>query len=290
VLAAVDLRNTRGAAVLGCRISGVDVSLGRRGDAIRVWESDDVVIAGNRVDTMRDVIVWYSDGVTIAGNSVSESRYGTHLMYAHGVKIAGNRYAHDVVGVFTMYSRGVAVIGNTVADSDGPAGMGLGFKEADEVEVARNRIGSSTTGIFVDTSPLRPDGYARFEANLVAYNGVGARLHGPAGDNLVFRGNSFWENDAAAAVDGGGGVGEARFEGNGWTEYAGYDLDEDGVGDVPFELRRASTDLRKRDPSVAFFSGTLAMDLLDAIASAFPLFAARVTLRDPAPRFDPAPP
>jgi nitrous oxidase accessory protein len=232
---------------------------------------------------VRDLVIWYSDRNLVAGNRVTGARYGTHLMHTAGNVIAGNLYAGDVVGIFTMYSSSVALVGNTVTGSLGAAGVGLGFKESDLVVVAGNRLVANTTGMYVDTTPHRRDGAAWIASNLVAANEVGFRFHGPQ-TGAVLEHNGFLGNVRAVAVDGGGDAAGSSFRSNAWSEYAGYDLDGDGSGDLPFVLRSATGALRDRRPDLAFFTGTPAAALLDVLATAFPMFAPKPLLTDPVPR------
>ena len=77
------------------------------------------------------------------------------------------------------------------------------------------------------------------------------------------------------------------FEDNHWAAYAGYDLDADGVGDVAFQLKRASSDLHDAHPTLRYFQATAALGLYDALSFAMPYFGARVVLQDPRPAMRP---
>ena len=49
------------------------------------------------------------------------------------------------------------------------------------------------------------------------------------------------------------------WEGNDFDDYAGYDLDRDGYGDLPYELRSLSGALVSQHPALAFFRGAPAL-------------------------------
>lgn len=282
-LIGIDLRQVQGATVRDCHVAGrTDLPLGQRGDGIRLWESRDNLVQGNRLEDVRDLVVWYSDGNRFVGNEVTRARYGTHFMHADDNVVSGSVFRDDVVGVFVMYSRGVELDGNLVTGGKGAAGVGLGFKESEGVIARGNRLVGNTTGIYLDTTPQQVGGLARFEGNLVAYNDVGLRIHGSQ-VGAQFVGNSFHENLAQVAVDGRGNALGSRFTGNAWSDYAGYDLDRDGYGDLPHELRRLSDTLRDRRPAIAFFAGTPAAGLLDLLGAAFPMFGPAPLARDERP-------
>jgi nitrous oxidase accessory protein len=88
-------------------------------------------------------------------------------------------------------------------------------------------------------------------------------------------------------VEGGGNALDVRWEGNAFDDYAGYDMNGDGQGDIPYELRRLSSQLRGTYPTLQFFRGTVALEFLDAVSSLFPLVQPRLTLVDPHPAMRP---
>ena len=265
-----------------------DQALGMRGDGIRLWEVRGSLIASNRVTDSRDVVVWYAPGNRIVGNRVERGRYGTHFMYSHDNEIADNVYVENVVGIFAMYSRDLAIRDNVIARSGGAAGVGLGAKESSGLEVVGNWFVANTVGAYLDTSPLDPALRNRFEDNVFRFAEAGVVFHGVAAGNR-FEANSFRDNRAAVRVEGRGDARDATWRGNHYGDYAGYDLDGDGVGDLPYELRSLSSTLESRRPALAFFRGTVAMGLVDLAGLALPLFRPTTLLVDPRPRMHPPP-
>ena len=278
------IERATGATVRGNHVLG-DASqpLGLRGDGIRLWETYDSTVEDNWLEDSRDVVLWYASRNRVAGNRIEHGRYGAHLMYSHGNQIVGNRFVGNVTGLFVMYSRDVEIRGNVFADSGGAAGMGLGFKESGNVRVVRNLFAHNTIGVYVDTSPLWPDDRNRFEGNVFRLNGVAVSFLGRAAGN-AFEGNGFRDNQLQVQVDGRGDARQAVWRNNEFDDYAGYDLDGDGTGDVPYELRSLASDLVAESSALAFFRGTPAFALVEAIGRIVPLFEPRLVLSDPEPR------
>lgn len=271
----------------GNRIVGNPASpLGMRGDGVRIWEVRESRIEENHLEDSRDMVVWYASGNRIAGNTVLGGRYGTHLMYSHDNQLEGNRYDGNVVGVFLMYSRNVELKGNQLLRSSGAAGMGLGLKESGNIRVEENLFAGNQVCAYVDTSPLSLDEVNVFEDNWFRSCGTGVVFHGGAERNL-FSGNSFRYNAAHVQVEGRGDAQQASWRGNDFDDYAGYDLDGDGVGDVPYELRSLSGDLTGRHPTLAFFRGAPAMTLVELVGRVVPLFRPTTVLVDAEPRMRP---
>jgi nitrous oxidase accessory protein len=288
----VELRNTMfgilveratNVALRGNRVSGdLQRPRGLRGDGIRLWETYDSLVEENWIDQSRDVVLWYSSRNQLVRNHIAGGRYGMHLMYSHDNRIEGNSFVGNAVGLFVMYSRRVDVRGNVFADSASAAGMGLGLKESGDVRVIGNLFANDSIGAYVDTSPLWPDDRNRFEANVFRLNGVAVSFHGRAAGN-EFTGNGFRDNQLQVQVDGRGDARQAVWRANEFDDYAGYDLDRDGSGDVAYELRSLTSDLIAEHPSLAFYRGTPALALVEAIGRLVPIFEPRLVLSDPAP-------
>jgi nitrous oxidase accessory protein len=256
---------------------------GLRGDGIRLWEVRDSLVADNRLAHGRDLVAWYAPGNRFEGNQVEGGRYGIHFMYSHDNRVERNRFADDVVGLFVMYSHRLVIEDNQLLRSGGAAGIGLGLKDAGEIHVLRNSFVANTTGVFIDTSSGFPDEHNRFEGNEFRFHDRAVLFHGPS-DRNAFSGNRFRDNRVDVEVDGRADARAADWTGNEWDAYVGYDLDGDGVGDVPHEPRSLAADWIARIPALAFFRGTAALGAVEWLGRALPLFASAPLLVDPAPR------
>ena len=268
-------------------IHGLALPLGRRGDAIRVWESDGVRIEDNVVVGARDVVVWYSTDVTVAGNRVEHGRYGLHFMYADRAHVERNRLQDNSVGVYLMYSRDMRLADNTVARNRGPSGFGLGLKDVDRLSVVGNRFLGNRVGMYVDNSPADARVHHSFERNVIAYNDVGIEFL-PAVKRNAFADNTFFENLEQVSV-----LGAGTFEGNDftpsgrgnfWSDYTGYDLDGDGFGDVPYRAQSLFENLLDRQKNLRLFLFSPAQQTIELAARALPVFRPRPKLEDSAPR------
>lgn len=256
-----------------------------RGDAIKLWEASDSRVQGCVVDNGRDVVVWYSRRVQLLDNWVEHSRYGAHFMYAHDSLVKNSRFFHNVVGVFVMYSQGLRVENSVFAGARGAAGMGVGFKESDGVTLVDNFVIANTKGVYLDRTPRAPERPVRFERNVFALNETALSFHSSE-RGVAFHGNDFRRNHLAVEVEGGGDATGVEFSRNYWSDYVGYDLNRDRVGDVAYEVKRLASELSDTHPSVRLLDGTLAMGLIDVMARAVPVFSTERLLSDPQPKMD----
>jgi nitrous oxidase accessory protein len=286
-----NLRQAPDARIERNTIVGKPVPAGVRGDAIKVWYSHNVLIAGNRAEAGRDILVWYSDNAIVRDNSVVRGRYGLHIMNSNDNLIERNRLEDNSVGIYLMYGRNILVRANLLRGSRGPSGQGLGLKEVDAVDVEQNIIVDNRVGIYIDNSPLSQGVFNHFRGNLLAYNDSAIGLL-PSDRNSVFNRNNLIDNLDQVTVLGGGRLGANQWSeagaGNFWSDYVGYDANEDGIGDIPFRDEQLSEQLMDTAPILRLFRFSVASVAVDFAARTFPLFRTEPTLTDPAPLTAPA--
>jgi len=286
VLFGILLVASRDSVVAGNVVGAKDLEPGRRGDGIRLWESDRSVVRDNIVEKGRDLLFWFSTDIEITGNRVREGRYGLHFMYADSVLVADNRLEDNSVGAYLMYSTDLVFRDNVVAGNHGPSGYGLGLKDVDGVEATGNRFVANRVGVYFDGSPFTPGVVHHFSDNLIAYNDT-ALLFLPNVDGNVLTGNAFVDNREHVSVAGSGRLqGNTWSEdgsGNHWSDYAGYDADGDGVGDVPYRIDDLFGDTSGRHPELLLLAGSPAARVVDAAAEAFPAMRPEPRVVDDAP-------
>lgn len=261
---------------------GRDVAIGMRGDTMRLWETRDSVMSGNTVEDGRDVVIWYSSGNTITNNRVNGGRYGLHFMYSHNNLVRGNELTNGTVGVFIMYSHNLHLTDNVIANAAGAAGMAIGVKDAGNIYITGNRLIHDTIGVYLDSSPMQQGDRVEIESNVFRLDDTAIVFHSSA-HGVAVTGNDLADNGTQVRVDGGGDATAVDWRANYFDDYTGYDFDEDGFGDVPYELRSLSNQITSQNPSLALFHGTPALALVDAAAHLDPLYQPAAVLADPTP-------
>ncbi len=286
VLFGMFLRTSPGAQVIDNIVGAKALEPGRRGDGIRLWESPDSLVQGNTVIGGRDTVLWFSNGVRVLDNHVAEGRYGLHFMYSDDVVVERNRLERNSVGMFLMYSKDLVLRDNVLAENNGPSGYGAGLKDVDGVVATGNRFIGNRAGLYLDNSPWSYDRHQTFENNLFAYNDVGV-LFQPSVKRNHFTGNAFVDNGEQVGITGTG-----QFSGNTWTtagvgnywsDFAGYDANGDGIGDVSYLLDDLYSELTDDHPALQFFAETPAARAVDLAARMFPVFRPRPKVEDTAP-------
>ncbi len=246
------------------------------GNAIQLWYSKYIKVIDNKVKNHRDgIYLEFVDKSDITGN-VSEDnlRYGLHFMFSNENNYLNNVFKNNGAGVAVMFSREINMIGNIFEDNWGTASYGLLLKEIYDGEISDN--------IFEDnTIALYGEGAVRLKItnNDFINNGWALKILGSSMDN-IFTQNNFIANTFDLSTSSKRNYNKYYL--NYWSEYTGYDLDRDGVGDVPFRpVKLFSYLVTKVDPSIILLRSTF-IDILNFAEKVTPLFTPE-TLMDESP-------
>lgn len=291
VLFGIYINAAPGTTVRGNEITGQDLDIARRGDLIRLWDSNDVLIEGNTTHRGRDVVLWYSERLTLRNNDFSDGRYGLHFMYCDDALIEGNRLTRNSVGAYLMYGRRMTLRDNLIAFNRGPSGYGIGLKDMDDSVITGNRFLDNRVGAFVDGSPREMDSIGIIEGNLFAFNDIGMEMLPSVRHNQLSN-NSYIENEQQIVIAGGGSLGENEWtvagRGNYWSDYAGYDSDGDGLGEIAYSNQRLLDSLIGRLPQLRLFLYSPVVNAVEFASRAFPLVRPQPILTDERPLTQPA--
>jgi nitrous oxidase accessory protein len=226
------------------------LELGERGSGIHIWNSRDNVIRTNNITLLRDGMYFQNAyHTTITGNRVSELRYGIHYMFSDDNKFEDNLFYNNVAGAAIMYSHRIELRRNGFLHNRGFSSFGILFQDSDDCLVEDNLIVDNVVGIFMEA--LRRSVFRR---NLIAENDTAIQIFSSAEENLIER-NNFSDNLSPIQV-----IGKRTTtlwsqpgSGNYWSDYAGYDLDADGIGDVPFKIENVFEHLEGNYPRLRLY-------------------------------------
>lgn len=292
ILFGIDLRESPRSRVIGNRIGGKALDIARRGDGLRLWRSNGVLIENNVIHDGRDSILWYSTGVTVRHNRGVDCRYGLHLMFSDDVTIENNEFARNSVGIYLMYATGITIRDNTLAQNRGPSGYGIGLKETDRFTVENNLLVGNRSAVYLDGSPFTSAQPGLFHGNTFAYNDVGCTILPSARGNEFFE-NNFIDNVDQVVVAARGPLVGNRFwkgeRGNFWSDYSGYDQNGDGVGDFVHESQTVFENLIDTQPSLRLFLFSPAQQAIEFVGRALPSVRPEAKFTDEVPLMLPVP-
>ena len=258
------LDRANGCQVTGNRIQGTGAQESVNGNGIHLWSSRGVTIENNHVLGHRDGIYFeFVHDARIVGNrSERNIRYGLHFMYSDDCTYERNQFIANASGVAVMYTRRVTMIENRFEENWGPAAYGLLLKEIGESRLERNVFRHNTTGLLAD-------GADRLVAhgNTFRDNGWAVKLEAST-TGAFFSRNEFLGNSFDVATN--SREHTTKIEGNYWDDYRGYDLNRDGVGDVPFHPVRLFSMVVERHEPALILMRSLFTGLLDAAERVLP--------------------
>lgn len=263
-------------------IRGTPVGEQENGNGIHAWSCERLVFAANTVDRHRDGI--YLEFVTdshIERNHVAGNlRYGLHFMSAHRNVYRENHFIRNGAGVAVMYSREVTMESNRFSDSWGSAAYGLLLKDLTDSRIRGNVFERNSIAVTIQSSTRMV-----FEGNQLRANGWALQVESSSTDN-VYSKNNFVGN--AFDVTTNGELELNRFEGNYWDRAELYDLDRDGVGDVPHRPLSLFARLVDRVPAALLLLRSPLVHFLDRAERIFPTLTPDKLL-DPRPVMKPHP-
>ncbi|WP_457597688.1 nitrous oxide reductase family maturation protein NosD [Hydrogenimonas sp.] len=277
----IDLEQVHESAITRNWIRSKPFSLGLRGDAIRLWYSNDNNISGNVITHSRDMVVWYSHGNVIAHNHGDHSRYSLHFMYAGKNHVLYNDYDHNSVGIFFMYSQDTIAIGNVIRNSLGTTGMGIGLKDASNFTLEGNTVIYCARGLYIDRSPFQPDMNNTIRRNRILYNAEGIHFHSLSVNNIIeeniFKGNIDNVVDEEPLLR---HSLQNHWDRNYWDDYEGFDRNGDGIGDTPYNLYYYADRMWLLNPNVKFFYASPVISIMNFLAKLAPLSEPMKLLED----------
>jgi len=245
------------------------LGVGERGSCIHIYNSSENTITGNTISETRDgMYLQYASHSTIRGNRVSDVRYGLHYMYSDDNTFEDNSFSRNIAGAAIMYSQRITFRHNRFVHNRGVSSFGILFQEAENCVAEDNVFVDNAVGIFMEA--LRGTVFRR---NLIAANDTALRIFSSATGN-TFEANNFIDNLSPVEV-----IGRSTDthwsgaqSGNYWSEYDGYDLNADGVGDVPFKIQNIFQHLEGDYPRIRIYLYSPASQALAAADKAFPVF------------------
>ena len=245
-----------------------ELGFGERGAGIHIWNSAGNTIVRNTITDMRDgMYLQNADRSAIRGNRVFGVRYGLHYMYSNDNVFEDNIFENNVAGAAIMYSHNIQFRRNAFVHNRGFSSFGVLFQDSQNCVSEENVFVDNVVGIFMES--LRD---SRFERNLIASNDTAIEVFSSAERNDFIR-NNFVANLSPISII--GKTSNIRWDrdgtGNYWSDYKGYDLDENGIGDVPFRIQNLFEYLEGNRPRLRIYFFSPASQALAAAEQSFPV-------------------
>lgn len=229
----------------------------RIGNGIHCWKSENLQIVGNKISGHRDGIYFEFVSNSVIWRNVSKSniRYGLHFMFSNDDAYISNVFKKNGAGVAVMFTKNVKMFNNYFEENWGDAAYGLLLKEIADSYIIGNKFVRNTSGIYMEGTSR-----VKLEKNIFKDNGWGMKIQASCMDNVISF-NNFLSNTFDISTN--GSLVLNHFSNNYWDKYEGYDLNRDGIGDVPFHPLSLFAVITENNPSAMLLFRSFMITLLD---------------------------
>lgn len=248
------------------KIIGDAVEEYNSGNGIQLWYCKDIEIEHNFVEHVRDgIYLEFSDNCVIKNNvSANNLRYGLHFMFSNDDVYQDNTFENNGAGVAVMFSKKIKMYNNVFKENWGTASYGLLLKEINDAEIKGNTFEENTIGINIEGSNR-----ITYINNNFINNGWAIKVRGACYTNH-FLSNNFLYNSFDISYN--SNINDNIFDKNYWSNYTGYDLNKNGIGDVPYRPVKLFSYIVNRTPETIILLRSLFIDIIDFSEKVSPVF------------------
>jgi nitrous oxidase accessory protein len=249
-----------------------------RGNGVHLFNTTGALIEGNDISQTRDAIyIETANHNAILNNLMTDLRYGIHYMYSMDNRIEGNTTRGTRTGYALMQSKRLTVLNNR-SENDENYGILMNFitQSVFRGNVVTGVSSGQTGGVAIDGAEgkavfIYNSLYNTFDGNLFADSNIGIHLTAGSEDNQMF-GNAFVNNQRQVKyVATRTQEWSEQGKGNYWSDYLGWDRNQDGVGDVSYEPNDNVDRLIWKYPEAKILMFSPAVDTLRWVQAAFPV-------------------
>ena len=247
-------------------VSGNAINETNSGNGVHLWHCQHMRIESNTITGMRDGIYFeFVDESFVSQNTSRKNiRYGLHFMFSHHNEYHHNEFNANGAGVAVMFSKHIKMHHNKFIYNWGAASYGLLLKEINDAQIDHNTFEQNTIGINIDGCNR-----ITYSNNDFIHNGWAIKFNGGCYTN-IFEYNNFMNNAFDLSYN--SKLNDNKFEANYWSEYSGYDLDHDGIGDVPYRPVKLFSYVVNKTPETLILLRSLFVDIINFSEKVSPVF------------------
>jgi len=248
------------------KISGNRKSEAGSGNGIHIWSGDEMEVYNNEMYGLRDGIYFefVKNSIVYKNFSHNNIRYGLHFMFSNKNVYHHNEFRNNGAGVAVMFSKYITMHHNKFRLNWGSASYGLLLKEIYDAEIYDNLFEQNTIGINAEGSTR-----INYKNNTFLRNGWAVKIRGACYSN-IFINNDFMNNSLDLAYN--SNINDNKFDNNYWSEYTGYDLDKNGIGDVPYRPVKLFSYIVNKTPEALVLLRSLFVDIVNFSEKVSPVF------------------
>ena len=217
--------------------------------------SNSNVISGNIANNNSQAIYLtnildISNNNVISGNTLTNNSYGILLEDSRNIKISKNIATNNEYGIYLYESIYIHISGNS-ANNNSKNGIHLSYSNINNI--SGNTVTNNSYGILLEDSSnnnvilgntvtnnsygilLEDNSNNKVSENTITNNSYGILIETGSDYNIIYK-NTFFGNTINALDNGIGNQWDYVSLGNYWGDYLGADLNDDGIGDIPYDV------------------------------------------------------
>jgi parallel beta-helix repeat protein len=181
--------------------------------------------------TSTGISLYYCNNNTISGNTANYNNYiGIYLRYSDNNNIISGNSANNNIanGIWLISSNNNIISGNTANNN---IANGIRLSVSDNNDIMGNTINNNYNGIYLKFSDSNT-----ISGNIVnKHSRYGIYFRDHCDNNNIYL-NCFTNNTINARDSGWNNLWDNGMIGNYWSDYTGFDADNNGIGDEPYNI------------------------------------------------------
>ncbi len=234
------------------------------------YSGNNILINNNAGNTIYGFYFYYSSNNVLSDNNASNNGFGFYLVSSNNNTLKNNNASNNSgTGIALSYS-GVNKLENNIVNSNSYAGISLS-DESNNNELNANNISNNIHGIMLSSW------YNQFIGNLISQNNADGFFISNGYNNTIRENNISFSHYSIYTQGANNKIYHNNFVnisnnaydmhgtdiwdngypsgGNYWSDYTGIDSNNDGIGDIPYNISGSTA--QDRYPLMAPYNGTL---------------------------------
>ena len=258
---AIQLQNVKNATISDIQIEGIqDVHFSKKPNGMNVSDSSNIHVERARIENIQDGIYFEEvENINVSHTFVKSGRYGLHFMYGKQIELTNNTVQHNVTGFTIMVVSNVLVQENVIEKQLALNSNGIYLYDIETATVKNNVIKENTVGTVWNN--VRD---TTFTDNVFQSNGT--VIEGEKSPTVLVQNNQFLGNILTARSDKNGFM----LQQNHYDDYKGYDFNNDGYGDTPYQSYTSFGQWMVRKPVYQYYVESPSVVLLNTLDKQMP--------------------
>jgi nitrous oxidase accessory protein len=283
VLYGIDMYMSSYTLISGNSISSKKIDIPLRGDALKLYYSNNNKITNNIIKNVRDSTLNYSSNNIFTNNHFEKNRFALHIELSKKNIMKNNSFKYNSVGIMLMGAKDTKIVKNTINSSNGAAGIAVMIGDVENLLFQNNTLSYNAKALYIDGKEKERGIKRVIKNNTISYNAEAFHFHASIKDNKIID-NKIFANIEDVVKDTAGIFDSSNIvQYNYWDRYSGFDTDNDGIGDTPYEVYQYADQLWHYNKNVKFYYASPIMTLLNFLSKIAPFIEPNLILKDKKP-------